>query len=55
MLEVILLHLEPRELLAPTREFLDRFDTSLESFGEPGTAEPVLRRSADDADDVAMP
>lgn len=33
VLEILFLHLEPRELLAPIRDFLDHFDTSLENFG----------------------
>ncbi|ORY69177.1 mediator complex subunit Med5-domain-containing protein [Leucosporidium creatinivorum] len=34
VLEVAFLHLEPREILSPVREFLDQFDTSLENFGD---------------------
>lgn len=34
VLDVVFLHLEPKELLSPVREFLDQFDTSLENFGE---------------------
>lgn len=34
VLDVVFIHLEPRELLSPVREFLDQFDTSLENFGE---------------------